>query len=116
MVASSNKILKDEKSLELNTLLIWGGGERERETVEKTCAVASQTKLGLWHILFGDIYVSLNIHRGMPVIQAMFHFVFHFSGDLALFSDSLFFMHNLLFQSNSFLRNVALKGNEKHFP
>ena len=92
-------------------------GEEERQRKE-TAFGASQRNLD-FPLVWGGI-CSTQPDQGnasnSESFQAMCHLVFHFSGDLALSSVSMFFMHNLLFQSESFLRNVALKGNEKRFP
>lgn len=92
-------------------------GERERER-EGRKETEKGRRLLLWHSVWGVICSTQPDQENASdseSFQAMCHLVFHSSGDLALSSVSMFFMHNLLFQSESFLRNVALKGNKKHF-
>ena len=86
--------------------------EREREGIKER---EKGKKLPLWHFVWGVLCSTQPDQENASdseSFQAMCHLVFHFSGDLALSSVSMFFMHNLLFQSESFLRNVALKGNK----
>ena len=94
-----------------------GGRKRSKgiKEINHTCGILKEI---LTYILFGELFVPLNDQGNASdseSFQTMSHLVFHFNGDLALSSVSMFFMHNLLFQSESFLRNVASKGNEKHF-
>ena len=94
-----------------------GGRKRRKGRKERnhTCGILKEI---LTYILFGELFVPLSDQGNASdseSFQAMSHLVFHFNGDLALSSVSMFFMHNLLFQSESFLRKVASKGNEKHF-
>lgn len=94
-------------------------GEKEESKRRKgrhyTCGISKKS----WLIFCFGVICSAQPEQGKASdsesFQTMCHLVFHFRGDLALSSVSMFFKHNLLFLSESFLRNVGWKATRSTF-